>query len=64
MTTLHFKVYYRMPDGGEIPNPGISTFDCSATAEEIMHDMQSGLFDEGTTRFEFDRIVYELEEEA
>jgi hypothetical protein len=26
--------------------------------------MQSGLFDEGTTRFEFDRIVYELEEEA
>lgn len=61
MVTLHFKVYYKMPDGGEIPQPARSEFLDPVEAQDIMHSMECGVFDDLYTRYVVDRIVYELD---
>jgi hypothetical protein len=41
---------------------GISKFEDSAEAEDIMHSMECGVFDDGYVKYHADKIVYELEE--
>lgn len=56
-----------MPDGGEIPQPGISEFLDPVEAQDIMHSMECGVFDQDNVRYVAEKIVYDLdqiEEEA
>lgn len=59
-TTLHFTMILSV-DGEIICTRGISTFKDPAEAEDIMHSMQSGVFDDDYVRYHADKIVYELE---
>ena len=61
MTILHFTMHLTVDHEVVITN-GISKFEDSAEAEDIMHSMECGVFDDGYVKYHADKIVYELEE--
>ena len=67
MTTLHFTMYLTV-DHEVVITKGISNFRDSVEAEDIMHSMECGVFDDDYVQYKVDKIVYELdcieEEEA
>jgi hypothetical protein len=63
MTTVHFIMITAL-DGEEISTNGISTFNDPFEAEDIMHSMECGVFDDDYVHYIPQKIVYELEEGA
>jgi hypothetical protein len=61
MTTLHFTMYLTV-DQEVFITKGISNFRNSAEAEDIMHSMECGVFNDDYVKYHADKIVYELEE--
>ena len=60
MVTLQFTMTLSV-DGEIITTKGISTFRDPVEAEDIMHSIECGVFDDDYVRYHADKIVYELE---
>lgn len=66
MTTIHF-IMITILDGEEFRHSNSNTFRDPAEAEDILHSMECGVFDDDYVRYIAQKIVYELdnvEEEA
>lgn len=61
MTTLYFIMTTHL-DGEVITTKMSNSFKDPVIAEDIMHSMQKGVFDDDYVKYGVDRIVYELEE--
>jgi hypothetical protein len=61
MTTLHFTMTLSL-DREVFTTPGISKFKDPAEAQDIVHSMEQGVFNDDYVKYKFDKIVYELEE--
>lgn len=60
MFTLHF-IMISTVDGEEIQTNHISVYPDPYMAEDVMHSMQSGVYDDDYVRYVPNKIVYELE---
>jgi len=63
MTTVHF-IMITVLDGEEIRTEGSNSFKDPHEAEDIMHSMECGVFDDDYVHYVPQKIVYELEEGA
>lgn len=63
MTTVHF-IMITTVDGEEIRNNCSNSFNDPHEAEDVMHSMECGVFDDDYVHYIPQKIVYELDEEA
>lgn len=61
MVTLYYKMISHL-DGESITESRKDDFEYPVVAEDIMHSMQRGVFNDDYTKFIVEKIVYELEE--